>query len=197
MKDPSKSQDSCSSCPDCGGTVAASARFCIKCGASVKEARPTPQPCPAPEERTPTRDPVLPLVGPNAPSDDLHSADCGSCDAELCANAKFCQECGVPVGEVRSVIRLTIRQPGKEPREMDLDGELLIGKNAECDLAIDDAYLSRRHCRIYAEDGVLYLEDLGSANGTFLRVRRLIELETGDEIVVGTTAITITEEDQA
>ena len=65
--------------------------------------------------------------------------------------------------------------------------ELTIGKLTECDLVIaDDDYVSRRHARLFRSDGMVYLEDMGSANGTFLRVRRPIVLEPGDEILVGT-----------
>ena len=32
---------------------------------------------------------------------------------------------------------------------------------------------------------MVFLEDLGSSNGTFLRVRRSIALEVGDEIAIG------------
>jgi pSer/pThr/pTyr-binding forkhead associated (FHA) protein len=33
--------------------------------------------------------------------------------------------------------------------------------------------VSRRHCRIYEDDGEFFVEDLGSANGTFLDGERL------------------------
>jgi pSer/pThr/pTyr-binding forkhead associated (FHA) protein len=44
-------------------------------------------------------------------------------------------------------------------------------------------------------DGVVYLEDLRSRNGTFLNGRRVteaIEVREGDEIDVGTTRIVVT-----
>ena len=70
------------------------------------------------------------------------------------------------------------------------DRGLTVGKAPDCDLAVqDDEYLSRRHARIYQSDGVVYLEDLGSANGTYVRVRRPIVLEAGDEILVGTSVL--------
>jgi len=50
--------------------------------------------------------------------------------------------------------------------------------------------VSRRHARITREGGELFLEDLGSVNGTFLNGKRLTPylphpLQTGDEIMVG------------
>jgi pSer/pThr/pTyr-binding forkhead associated (FHA) protein len=70
--------------------------------------------------------------------------------------------------------------------------ELTIGKAPDCDLVVtDDEYLSRRHVRLIRSEGKVVLEDLGSANGTFLRVRRPVALEPGDEILVGTSLFTL------
>ena len=50
-------------------------------------------------------------------------------------------------------------------------GGILIGRNPECALVLDDDYASGRHCRIYPDpsgrDGWV-VEDLGSTNGTFI-----------------------------
>jgi pSer/pThr/pTyr-binding forkhead associated (FHA) protein len=50
--------------------------------------------------------------------------------------------------------------------------------------------VSRRHCKIYEEDGDYFVEDLGSANGTFLDGERLTPylphvLEDGDKLQLG------------
>jgi FHA domain len=56
-----------------------------------------------------------------------------------------------------------------------------------------EAKVSRKHARIYFEDGEYSIEDKGSTNGTFVnRGRRLIPgtkllLNDGDEIIVGKT----------
>lgn len=50
-------------------------------------------------------------------------------------------------------------------------------------------YLSRRHAHIFVKDGELYIEDLGSKNGTFVSGGRLdehaIPLKEGDQIAFG------------
>ncbi|WP_238327878.1 FHA domain-containing protein [Paraburkholderia mimosarum] len=50
-------------------------------------------------------------------------------------------------------------------------------------------YLSRRHAHIYAEDDAIYVEDLGSTNGTFVDGQRLdehaVRLEAGQHIAFG------------
>ena len=53
---------------------------------------------------------------------------------------------------------------------------------------INDESVSRRHARIRVGDDGVFLEDLGSKNGTFLRgvpVARAVRLEDGDEFTIG------------
>jgi hypothetical protein len=69
-----------------------------------------------------------------------------------------------------------------------------IGRDARDGLTLRDAEVSRRHARVSAHDGVAYLEDVRSSNGTFVnerRVRQGIELQPGDVIDVGTTRIVV------
>ena len=35
----------------------------------------------------------------------------------------------------------------------------------------EDGYVSGRHCRIFGDDSGVFIEDVGSSNGTYLRVR--------------------------
>lgn len=44
----------------------------------------------------------------------------------------------------------------------------VIGRDEGSDLRVDDARVSRRHARIFADDGIWHIEDLGSRNGTRL-----------------------------
>jgi two-component system response regulator AtoC len=50
--------------------------------------------------------------------------------------------------------------------------EFTLGRMAECDIAVNDASISRRHARLVIGD-TMTLEDLGSTNGTRLGERRL------------------------
>ncbi|HEV3091920.1 MAG TPA: FHA domain-containing protein [Candidatus Cybelea sp.] len=79
------------------------------------------------------------------------------------------------------------RQEGRPPFE--------IGRVGSAGIALADAEVSRRHARVSSHDGVVYVEDLKSRNGTFLNGRRItdaIEVREGDEIDVGTTRIVVT-----
>ena len=49
----------------------------------------------------------------------------------------------------------------------------------------DDPFVSPRHVRLMVEGDALFAEDLGSLNGTWLRVRNQVELRPGDTFRVG------------
>jgi Ca-activated chloride channel family protein len=72
---------------------------------------------------------------------------------------------------------------------MPLDKDvIMIGRGADNDIVIDDSTVSERHCRIVREGDDLFLEDLGSKNGTFANNGRLMgrfKLSAGDVMTVG------------
>jgi pSer/pThr/pTyr-binding forkhead associated (FHA) protein len=49
----------------------------------------------------------------------------------------------------------------------------------------EDGYVSGLHARVYAESGRVMLVDVGSSNGTFIRVRGKRTLKSGDLILMG------------
>jgi len=65
-------------------------------------------------------------------------------------------------------------------------GEVTIGRTPGNTIAIDNAGVSRRHAVIRVKGDKVVLEDLGSANGTFVRGQRIeeYELRDGDEIAI-------------
>lgn len=62
--------------------------------------------------------------------------------------------------------------------------EALIGSQGPVHLA-GDRFCAAREALLRFNDGRLWLHDLGSGNGVFLRIRTPVELELGDEFVVG------------
>jgi predicted component of type VI protein secretion system len=48
-----------------------------------------------------------------------------------------------------------------------------------------DGYVSGRHCRVYGDDDGVYIEDLGSSNGTYMRVRSQSTVPFGSLLLVG------------
>lgn len=49
----------------------------------------------------------------------------------------------------------------------------------------EDGYVSGLHCRIAWQNGQLFLTDLGSSNGTFLRLSKEADVQTGDILLMG------------
>lgn len=69
---------------------------------------------------------------------------------------------------------------------------ILIGRANDSTLVLTDDYASTRHARIAETNGVWYLEDLGSTNGTYVgqnKVSGPIPLEAGVVIRIGKTAM--------
>jgi pSer/pThr/pTyr-binding forkhead associated (FHA) protein len=78
-------------------------------------------------------------------------------------------------------------------RTVDIDEEIVIGR-ADADLDIEDDELSRRHAVVRRFANRLQVEDLGSANGTFVDGNRIAEptlLGGGAEIKIGTTVLVV------
>lgn len=76
--------------------------------------------------------------------------------------------------------------------------EIFIGRERDNDIIIPDKSVSRKHLKITKRFDGFYLEDLGSANGTFFKNEKIKEkiLESGDIIYIGTTGINIFFEDE-
>src|SRR5260370_2534046 len=67
------------------------------------------------------------------------------------------------------------------------DYEFTIGRDAECDLQVNDENVSRRHCVIRSSVDGCAIRDLGSHNGTFINgvSRAEYDLKPGDEVRIG------------
>jgi pSer/pThr/pTyr-binding forkhead associated (FHA) protein len=69
-----------------------------------------------------------------------------------------------------------------------------VGRHPESDVFLDDITVSRHHAKFVRVAGALYLEDLGSLNGTYIN-RTLIDgraqVRAGDEIQIGKYRATI------
>lgn len=50
---------------------------------------------------------------------------------------------------------------------------LVLGRDGQSDVVIDASHVSGRHCRAWAEDGRVMIQDLGSTNGTWAGDDRL------------------------
>jgi diguanylate cyclase (GGDEF)-like protein len=70
--------------------------------------------------------------------------------------------------------------------------EVVIGRSPECQIQIEDDGVSRRHARVFLENGAYLVSDHGSTNGTFANNQRVMEthaLKDGDKIQIGSNTI--------
>lgn len=70
--------------------------------------------------------------------------------------------------------------------------DFTIGRMPGCSLVIEDPRVSRNHAAVVVIDGIAYIRDLGSTNGTFVngqRVTKETPLRSGDDIKVGGSEI--------
>lgn len=69
-----------------------------------------------------------------------------------------------------------------------------IGRGEEADICIRDTWSSRVHCRLSIRDQQLFLEDLGSSNGTLVNGTLVSDspLQHGDQVTVGITTFRVT-----
>lgn len=86
----------------------------------------------------------------------------------------------VAMTRTSAVVRLV--QPSHMAGMLDLShGPVTIGRHPDCDVClVDDSFLSQRHLRVGHGSGGVWVEDLGSTNGTFVDGRRLTGRHTVD-----------------
>jgi len=70
-------------------------------------------------------------------------------------------------------------------REYQVGAALVIGRDASADVVVPGNEVSRRHAQIVFRNGRGQVEDLGSSNGTFVRLRGPHGLTNGDLIRMG------------
>jgi pSer/pThr/pTyr-binding forkhead associated (FHA) protein len=86
-----------------------------------------------------------------------------------------------------------LKSPALDERtEFELDSAgITIGRSAQNDVALDeDEFASASHARVEPRQDGVWLEDVGSTNGTFLngvKVSRPRKLKPGDLVRVGET----------
>ena len=95
--------------------------------------------------------------------------------------------------------RLVVSSPngGKQGRRAyEVGSELTLGRAPGCQVPLDDdTFVSQVHARVFVVDGQLFVEDLGSTNGTYLngqRVSAAMPMRRGDSLQVGRTVMEVT-----
>jgi pSer/pThr/pTyr-binding forkhead associated (FHA) protein len=153
----------------------------------------------------------------------VHCPECGFANAE---GANYCQKCGAFLGEAESKpgdttevyqvdesgelrpvdleevthegATLVIRSGGGRAGEVfPVSGErMTIGRSPDAEVFLDDVTVSRNHALLVSRRDGLYIDDLGSLNGTYVNRRRIEShrLQNGDELQVGKYKLTYLDE---
>jgi len=152
----------------------------------------------------------------------MHCPECGFANPD---GANYCQKCGAflaeakkaagdttasyqvgETGEIKPVdleqvaaagATLAIRSGGGRAGEVfELSGDQMrIGRSPEAEVFLDDVTVSRNHALLVRRRDGLYVDDLGSLNGTYVNRHRIEShrLTNGDELQVGKYKLTYLE----
>jgi predicted component of type VI protein secretion system len=74
------------------------------------------------------------------------------------------------------------------------EGTFAVGRNASCQLSLDDPLVSRRHALFEVTGNSVTLEDLASRNGVIVNGHRIegkVQLQVGDRILIGSQELTL------
>ncbi len=96
----------------------------------------------------------------------------------------------------RRQLHLKVVQPEAQAgRTYDLDDELTIGRSPGCGVSMsEDIYTSTLHARLFRRNDQLWVEDLGSTNGTFVnseQIKQAVRLGKGDLLQIGSTVFEV------
>ena len=95
----------------------------------------------------------------------------------------------------RQLYLKVVQPPEHAGRTYDLDDELTIGRSPGCGVAMpEDIYTSTLHARLFRRNDQLWVEDLGSTNGTFVnseQITQAVRLGKGDLLQIGSTVFEV------
>ncbi|MGO9888044.1 MAG: FHA domain-containing protein [Solirubrobacteraceae bacterium] len=90
-------------------------------------------------------------------------------------------------------INLEVIEGPDAGKQIAVDRAVVIGRAADSDLVLEDGEVSERHARVTpSPDGSATVEDLESANGTFVNQNELegpARLDPGDELLIGVSLL--------
>lgn len=151
------------------------------------------------EDRGSTSAAVVDDLKPPQEAEPIATIDCASCGATNPAEAKFCSECGHPLqqlqraqasGAVRApspmdVALVSINEDGTDGPRIDLQyADSVLGRAGDIRFPTD-AFLSPKHARFTVENNRVFIEDLYSLNGTYVKLRDEVRLTPGDTFLMG------------
>jgi len=90
----------------------------------------------------------------------------------------------------KSPDRMVVTAPDSSPKSYDVADELIMGRGDKCHVILTDSYSSQVHARVFRRGADLFIEDMGSTNGTYLNGRKVtspLQVNRGDKARIGKT----------
>ncbi len=101
----------------------------------------------------------------------------------------------VEAGRVGPERLVVVAPPEWKGSEFAVGDEVTVGRAGGCGILLgDDTFVSQLHARLYRRNGDLFVEDLGSTNGTFLNKKRVTApaaIRKGDKVQFGRTTVEV------
>jgi pSer/pThr/pTyr-binding forkhead associated (FHA) protein len=74
-----------------------------------------------------------------------------------------------------------------------LGKEIIVGRSSDLDMVLVEDMVSRKHARINMQPDGIWIEDLGSTNGTFVNGEKIkkAKLKEGDRVLIGTSILKV------
>ena len=139
---------------------------------------------------------------------------CSECGTKNPPNARKCSNCGedisditptgdiapTPESEIKSAAFVLKSLDDKITFKIDRDNIIVGRENELKDYLAAKIFVSRRHCQFTLENGELFVEDLNSANSTYVnnkKIARKTKLSRGDEVGLGGAVFNGSHQDKA
>jgi len=194
--DPSHSQI----CPVCEAKNEGEWAFCQQCGSKLK---PSPGDDAIDSELEILRQEALATtirsqeaLDVTPTSSNASGIVCSNCSQPLVSGAAFCHTCGTNTSMSRTSQLSSVRPTPKTRLVLIVDGQptndtwevrdnTVIGR-IEGDITFPhDDYLSGRHATITKRGDRFILTDTESRNGSYIRIKKEVEINSGDYILLG------------
>jgi len=111
---------------------------------------------------------------------------CVTCGAKVDPGAHYCSICGKDLAN--STAKGGTENEAPPSTSVSTNRTWLIGSAPVCDVVVEGATVSGRHCRLARVSGAYMIEDLGSANGTWASGQKIAapqSVEPGQPVTLG------------